>query len=237
MSDRHFLERLRVRIVGRVHRLCDERFDARRGIETVRNVDAADMADAVDLSGYEGDEELYAGTPSLLFDALHSPLADMDQAVTTYIDIGCGKGRMLIQASEAGFQSVIGVEFAEPLAETARENLQSVLGEAHGHWRIDGADARTYRYPDGPLALFLYNPFDPPVFEGFLSNLRTDLDARPRDVRLIYNHPLCADLLDADPAFVRIPYSGMMRVYASTMNPHPFGAWRYIGHKSDAART
>jgi SAM-dependent methyltransferase len=232
MGDSHFLERLRVRIVGRVHRVCDERFDAQRGIETARNVDAAELADVLDLRGYEGDDELYAGTPSLLFDALHSPLSDMDRSQTTYIDVGCGKGRMLIQASEAGFHSVIGVEFAESLAKMARENLQSVLGHGQGRWRIEGADARTYRYPDGALALFLYNPFDPPVFERFLSNLCADLAERPRDVRLIYNHTLCADLLDAQPAFERMSYPGAKQLYASILNPHPFGAWRYIGHKS-----
>lgn len=229
MSGGRFLEKLRVRVVGRFHRSCDERFDAKRGIETVRNIDAADLADVIDLTGYEDDEEMYAGTPSLLFDALHSPLSDMDRSRTTYIDVGCGKGRMLIQAIEAGFQNVIGIEFAKPLADMARENLQTVLGEGKGKWSIDEADARSYVYPEGPLVLFLYNPFDPPVFKAFLSNLHMNLAARPREVYLIYNHTLCGDLLDADDAFERLSYSRLQRIYAQAISPHPFGAWRYKG--------
>ncbi len=229
MAHSGFFNGVRIRLVGRLHRMYDERFDARRGIETVANVDAADLEDVIDLTGYEGDDEMYAGTPSLLFEALHAPLAGMDRTATTYLDVGCGKGRMLIQASEAGFPSVVGVEFAKPLAQTARENLQSALGQTQGQWRIDEADARTYRYPDGPLALFIYNPFDPPVFEAFLANLRKDLAARPREMRLIYNHTLCGDMLDTDPVFERLPYNGTNRFYARTLNPHPFGAWRYCG--------
>ncbi len=229
MDEKQVLERYRTRLVGRFHRLFDEWFDARRGIETVRNVDAAHLADVVDLTGYEGDEELYAGTPCLLFEALHSPLSDMERASTTYIDVGCGKGRMLIQAVEAGFSNVVGVEFAKPLAEQARLNLNAALPNADGTWRIDEADARTYDYPDGPLAVFLYNPFDPPVFRAFLSNLLKGLAERPRELRLVYNHTLCADLLDAEPAFERLSYTPLQRAYARLMNPHPFGAWRYVG--------
>lgn len=229
MGGSDFLARARARLVGRFHRLSDRRFDARRGVETVANVDAADLADVIDLTGYEGDEEMYAGTPSLLFGALHAPLSDMDRAETTYIDVGCGKGRMLIQAIEAGFCNVVGVEFAKPLAELARKNLNLALGGKNGNWRVEEADARTYRYPDGPIAVFIYNPFDPPVFEAFLANLRQDLEARPRDARVIYNHTLCGDMLDADSAFERLSYHGTNRFYACTLNPHPFGAWRYKG--------
>ena len=225
------LNKFRIRAIGRVHRAFDEGFDKKRGIETVANVDAAELAGEVDLTGYEGDEELYAGTPSFIFKALHAPLEDMDRLTTTYMDVGCGKGRMLVQASEAGFGMVVGVEFAASLAQTARLNLQAALGDGARGWRVDNDDARTYRYPDGDIALFLYNPFDPPVFKVFLENLLADLAARPRALRIVYNHALCADLLDDEPAFERIAYEGLNRAYTRFVDPHPFGAWRYAGER------
>jgi len=225
------LNQFRIRAVGRLHRVFDRRFDARYGIETVANVDAVDVADEVDLAGYEGDEEMYAGTPSQIFNALHAPLLGIDRAKTTYIDVGCGKGRMLIQASQAGFAKVVGVEFAASLAQTARENLRVALGAAteNESWRIDNDDARTYRYPDGDIVLFLYNPFDAPIFEAFIDNLIADLQERPRRLEIIYNNPKCAEILDASPAFERMAYQGLNKSYLRFSNPHAFGAWRYRG--------
>jgi len=220
---------LRVRVVGRLHRLFDERFDRRRGTETVTNVNVDELCDEVDLTGYESDNELYAGTPSLLFEALHAPLAGQARDDLTYIDIGCGKGRMLVQASEAGFGHVIGVEFAPRLAAMARANMQAALGEDNTRWQVDDADARTYKYPEGDIVLFLYNPFDPPVFELFLTNLLADLAERPRQLMLIYNHPICANILDTDQNFERVAYAGLNRAYVEIMNPHPCIAWRYVG--------
>lgn len=225
------LNRFRIRAVGRVHRVFDKRFDGRHGIETVTNVDAVDVADEVDLAGYESDEEMYAGTPSLIFKGLHAPLSDLDRTKTNYIDIGCGKGRMLIQASQAGFAKVIGVEFAASLAQTARENLRAALGAdmETDRWWIDNDDARTYRYPDGDIVLFLYNPFDPPIFQAFLDNLIADIEARPRAVNIIYNNPQCAHVMDNSPAFERMAYQGANKAYLRFSNPHAFGAWRYVG--------
>jgi len=225
------LNKFRIRAVGRVHRIFDRRFDARYGIETVANVDAVDVTDEVDLAGYESDEEMYAGTPSLIFAGLHAPLSEVDRAKTTYVDIGCGKGRMLIQASQAGFASVIGVEFAASLAQTARENLRAALGPdtENMRWRIDNDDARTYRYPDGDIVLFLYNPFDAPIFKVFVDNLLADLQERPRALHIIYNNPKCANMLDAAPAFERMAYQGANKTYLRFSNPHAFGAWRYVG--------
>lgn len=222
------LNQQRMRIVGRLHRIFDHRFDRKYGVETTENVGAGALVGEVDLSGYDKDVEIYAGSPSMLFKALHAPLARMNRQRTTYVDIGCGKGRMLMQASQAGFEKTVGVEFAASLGDIARENLTAALGSKGGHWRVDHGDARTYRYPDGDIALFLYNPFDPPVFKAFLENLLADLAERPRALGIIYNNAFCADLLDREPAFVRLPYKGLGGAFLRLMNPHDCGAWRYV---------
>jgi 2-polyprenyl-3-methyl-5-hydroxy-6-metoxy-1,4-benzoquinol methylase len=42
----------------------------------------------------------------------------------TFIDIGCGKGRVLLMAAEHGFRKIIGIDFAADLCLTARGNVE-----------------------------------------------------------------------------------------------------------------
>src|SRR5215472_1458160 len=51
------------------------------------------------------------------FSCLHD-----DWSSYTFVDLGCGKGRVLLMARELGFGRIIGVEFAPALAKVARRN-------------------------------------------------------------------------------------------------------------------
>lgn len=73
----------------------------------------------------------------------------------SFVDYGCGKGRILAAASMAGFNRVIGVEMSAPLVADARENA------VNGGYRheIACADATTYEIPNGCTVCCLANPF------------------------------------------------------------------------------
>jgi predicted metallo-beta-lactamase superfamily hydrolase len=60
-------------------------------------------------------------------------------------------------------------------------------------------DAANYRFPSGPLVVYLYHPFCRPVLEKVLRNLDRSLAEEPRDAAVIYiNHEL-RDALDRAP--------------------------------------
>ena len=40
-----------------------------------------------------------------------------------FVDVGCGKGRILVAAAEYGFQRIVGVEISPQLSATARRNI------------------------------------------------------------------------------------------------------------------
>lgn len=42
----------------------------------------------------------------------------------TFIDIGCGEGRVLLMAAEHGFRKIIGIDLAADLCLTARGNVE-----------------------------------------------------------------------------------------------------------------
>ena len=79
---------------------------------------------------------------------------------STFIDYGCGKGRALMLALQAGFQNVVGVEFDPCLANLAQVNLARARRlSIKGKVRIEVVDAAGFSPPPGPLVGFLYNPF------------------------------------------------------------------------------
>ncbi len=101
----------------------------------------------------------------------------------TFIDLGAGKGRVLLVASRFPFKRLIGVEFARELVETARRNIERFGCRAE----VVHADAADYRFPSENLVVYLYNPFGPEVLRPVLSYLREI--STGREVYLVYLNP------------------------------------------------
>jgi predicted RNA methylase len=98
----------------------------------------------------------------------------------TLIDLGAGKGRVLLVASGFAFKRVIGVEFARELVETARRNIERFGCRAE----VVHADAAEYKFPVDNLVVYLYHPFGSEVLRSVLGSLR-EISAQ-HDVYLIY---------------------------------------------------
>jgi len=109
----------------------------------------------------------------------------------TFIDLGCGKGRTLLVASELGFRQVIGVEFAHELAQTARRNLAK-MGFANAV--VLDLDAADFHFPNSDMVVYLYNPFSIEVMRKVLANLRK---SNAKRLYVIYRAPECADLFNS----------------------------------------
>jgi SAM-dependent methyltransferase len=84
-----------------------------------------------------------------------------------FIDLGCGKGRGLILAHQAGFRRLIGVEFSSKLARIASRNLAHLKITA----QIVEQDAATFSFPRKPSVIFLYNPFGPEVLREVIPQM------------------------------------------------------------------
>jgi SAM-dependent methyltransferase len=126
---------------------------------------------------------------------LHDAVAFMGLAPSDYhfIDLGCGKGRMLIVAAELGFKSCIGVEFADELADLAAKNVA-----ASGFKTIDivHGDAGAYAFGDDRFVLYLFNPFSKQVMERVRDNL---LQLPRANYCIIYKNARERHLFDAMP--------------------------------------
>jgi SAM-dependent methyltransferase len=119
-------------------------------------------------------------------------LLDVDCARFTFVDIGSGKGRVLLFASDHPFARIVGVEFSPRLHAIAENNVRIYRGELQRCFAITPlfGDATSVTLPPGPLFIYLYNPFSEPIMSGFVANLRRALDAAPREVWVAYLNPV-----------------------------------------------
>lgn len=101
------------------------------------------------------------------------------------IDLGCGKGRVLIVAHQLGFSPVTGVEFSPELVEIARRNLKicNIPGQ------ILCCDAAEVDFPND-CVIFMYNPFDSQVMEQVACKIRESA----AQIYVVYVNARCADL-------------------------------------------
>lgn len=106
-----------------------------------------------------------------------------------FLDLGSGKGRILLAAARYHFRRVIGVEISERLIGVARRNLEtSRTRRLCGHIELVNADVTEFRIPDEVTIVYLFNPFRGPVFEAVVAQLIASVDRRPRTVRVIYRN-------------------------------------------------
>ena len=123
----------------------------------------------------------------------HETLAGSGYTVNDYslVDIGCGKGRVLMLASEIAFREIVGVELNPRLARVAEKNLRKWLRRprACGNVRVAVQDVLSAPLPDGPVAVFYFNSFEREMAEIWLARLGEIARGRSYPLDLIYIHP------------------------------------------------
>ncbi len=183
----------------------DRAFDRRHGTETSGLLMPPDWS-------FE-DESLrdqavgYVPSPPRVTRAMLRAL-DVPPEPFTFVDVGCGKGRVLLIAAERPFRQVVGVEASPALAAVARDNLERARGlrpRCHD-LRVEIADAMTWPLPPGDLVLHLYHPFGPDLLSRFLRRVRDALARDPRRLRLLYlrEKPEIREVLVATPWLRRL---------------------------------
>ena len=179
-------------------------FDLEHGVDTSGLLFAEHLS-----SGHANDEHInaYWGTPPSGFrgamDSWRRTIAGAAYTAVDYsfLDIGCGKGRALMLASELPFQRIIGVELNPALTAIAEINLAKWKAVCHpcGDISVLNLDALDAPIPDGPVVAYIYNSFNLYVMLPFLERLqRLELD-RTTPIDLIYAQPQQAKLLESMP--------------------------------------
>lgn len=146
----------------------------------------------------------YGIAPSIFHRAMAQIITAIEGA--TFIDLGAGKGRALLLASQYAFARVVGVELVPQLHAIAGGNVAAWRQRHPGAAPIDVVlgDAAEYLFPAGPMVVYLYHPFCRPVLERVLRNLEDALASSPRKVWVLYINAELGDVLDRAPFLERI---------------------------------
>lgn len=117
----------------------------------------------------------------------------------TFIDIGSGKGRTLMMASDYPFRRIIGVELLPELNRVAEGNLQKYKSQEQRCFQLVSccADARQYAFPKAPVVLYLSNPLPRAGLRQVVENLQRSVQEHPHSVRVLYHNPIHEDVLAA----------------------------------------
>lgn len=156
----------------------------------------------------------YQPTETALFhemlDALREQ-ANLDFADFTFLDLGSGKGRTLLMASDYPFRRIVGVELLPALHRITQENLAHYKSESQKCFALESicADATRFAFPDGPLVIYLFNPFPESGLRRVIANLEQSLrhdrqPYAPRCVYVLYHNPLLEPALAASPCLRKI---------------------------------
>ncbi len=146
----------------------------------------------------------YQPTEPALFQEMMAALP-LDFREFTFIDVGSGKGRTLLMASEYPFQKIVGVELIEELHRAAVENILEYRSPTQQCSKMEPvrADASDFVFPDTPLVLYLFNPLPEPGLRRLIRNLEQSLEQTPRTIWIVYHNPAMDSILTASPALVR----------------------------------
>jgi precorrin-6B methylase 2 len=112
-----------------------------------------------------------------------------------FVDVGCGKGRVVCCASRFNIQEMIGIEVNENLCEIAQRNAVRLRGR-RASITIINARAQGFDYSKGTVFYF-FNPFGSLTLNEVLSKLRFSLYSYPRRVKIVYLNPIHESLLSA----------------------------------------
>jgi len=138
----------------------------------------------------------YFATEPWLFQQIIQSLP-VDFSQFTFIDLGCGKGRVLLMASDYPFQKIVGVEFLPDLVGAAQKNIAGYSSDRQQCRQIETAclDARDFQFPAKPLVVYLFNPFSESTFAQVLENLRRSVEHAPRPAYVAYRFTEFENLL------------------------------------------
>lgn len=182
-------------------------FDTENGVDTSGRVNGSKLG-----GGHAHDKYniAYQGTPpSRLHDAVARwqslpgarPLAEV-----AFFDIGCGKGRAVMLASEMGFREAGGVELDPEMARIGEENLKTwrAAGKAKCPVSLHAGDATEVPLPEPPCLFWMYNPFRAPVMRKMLGRLDAHAGEREGEMDILYLIPNESAEFAQFPRFRRI---------------------------------
>lgn len=195
-------------------------FDSEHGVDTAGHIPLNQLG--VDSENLHEANHYGPTSPKYFMEMMqHLTIRYEDYA---FVDIGCGKGLVLLLASAYPFRRIMGVEFSADLIAVANKNLEAYDNSSQACRDIQCLcmDATQFQFPAEPLVIYFYNSFKGKVLRQFAANVARTIIDHPREVYLVYNNPTEPDAFDVIPTLERVVDDPDYLIYRTT----PKGAGR-----------
>ena len=111
-----------------------------------------------------------------------------------FVDLGCGKGRVVCCAARIGIREAIGIEREQELCRLAQTNALRLRGRrttiSIRHVSAENADYLN------ETVFYMFNPFGEDVMRAVVSKIASSLTLNPRPIRLVYVKPVFESVLE-----------------------------------------
>jgi len=181
-------------------------FDFRYGTNTARNL----SLNAMEVVGSNKARATWAeSTQQRPFRALMRQLQLPCKG--DFVDLGSGKGKVLLLASAYPFENIVGVEFAEELNDICRENIRRYTRKKspQGNIQVITGDVVDFRFSGREEVIYISNPFDGIILDQVLQNIVASVQASDRDLWVIYSAAIYRKVLDDCTLFETILETSM----------------------------
>lgn len=147
----------------------------------------------------------YQPIESELFREIMSSL-DIDFRQFTFLDIGSGKGRVLLLAAEYPFRRVTGIELLPELNSVAQDNIRKYSTEKRACREVETlcGDAIEFVFPADSIVVFLFNPLPESGLKKVVGNLEASLQETPRPAYVIYANPVLEEIFTSHSTLTKI---------------------------------
>jgi len=179
------------------------------------NTTASNLATVTRLLGAAAGAGYQPTDPELFHDMLRR--LDIDFPRFTFLDLGSGKGRALLLASDYPFHRILGVELLPQLHAVALDNIARYKSDRQRCFSLQSLcqDARDFDFPPQPLVLYLFNPLPEPALRAVLERFSASLSSHPRDAYVLYANPILEHLLSTSPSWTRLSGNEQYAIYRS----------------------
>jgi hypothetical protein len=165
---------------------------------------SANVSRRADLLAALAGHRYQPSDPALFHESIRG--LGIDYSRFQFIDLGSGKGRTLLMASEYPFRRILGVEVVPALRGMALENIRHYKSETQRCFELESVcgDVRDFQFPPEPLVVFLFNPLPEAGLRLVMANLRVSLREHPRPLFVVYHNPLLEHVLTEDGVLRRV---------------------------------
>jgi len=145
---------------------------------------------------------------------------EIDYREYDFVDIGCGKGRILMIASDYPFRSISGIELSQALCMTAKKNLQIYRSPKQKCHNVQVHHMNATELPKSieNTVFYLYHPFEVQILTSVLNNVKSAFHNTDKMVWIIY---IWSQVTSLSSLFEEFGFKRFR--YEWTMNPR----WQY----------